>query len=104
MDIHVHLFGVGDAGTACRVSDQVRRGLVFRGLVLLLDLGGGRALDLAYRERLATDLRACGIGRAALLGQNGFSSPICSAGLDLCGRSTSASAPNWRSASRTPNR
>ncbi len=75
LDIHVHLFGIGDAGTQCRVSKAVQRGLVFRGLVLLLDLGGDRALDLAYRERLAADLSNAGVDRAALIGQDAIYDP-----------------------------
>jgi hypothetical protein len=54
LDIHVHLFGVGEVGTGCRMSETITNGWQFRGLVYLLKLRvEEKPLDGEYERVLA---------------------------------------------------
>jgi hypothetical protein len=71
LDIHVHLFGVGDAGTGCRMSKAITNGLQFFLLVRLLGLRDkGKTLDEGYERVLAEHLAGSGLRKAAILGQD----------------------------------
>lgn len=71
LDIHAHLFGVGDAGTGCRMSETITDGLAFRYLTAMLQLRvPGKTLDERYEEVLAEHLMTSGLTRAAVLGQD----------------------------------
>lgn len=75
LDIHVHLFGVGEGGTGCRMSKAITDGLSahslqFRGLVHALGLRkAGASLDEQYERVLAAHVKGAGV-TAAILGQD----------------------------------
>lgn len=69
--MHVHLFGVGEGGTGCRMAQSIIGGWQFRLLTGALQLRQvGRTLDERYEEVLAQQLRESGVGGAAILGQD----------------------------------
>lgn len=71
LDIHVHLFGVGDGGTGCRIAKPIREGLQFRYLMALLRLQEpGKTIDERYEEVLAEQVQGSGLSKAAILGQD----------------------------------
>lgn len=71
LDIHVHLFGIGEAGTGCRMSPKVTAGLQFQFLVHALGLKAkGKPLDEEYERVLAEQVAGCGLTKAAILGQD----------------------------------
>ena len=71
LDIHVHLFGVGDGGTGCRIAKSITEGLQFRYLMSLLKLQQpGKTVDERYEEVLAEQVRGSGLTQAAILGQD----------------------------------
>ncbi len=70
IDGHVHLFGVGDAGSGCFLSERQRRHLSYRFLRWMLDLDGPGPLDLAYVERLVAAMRASPLTKALLFAQD----------------------------------
>ncbi len=71
LDLHVHLFGVGDNGSGCRMSPKITDGLQFQGLVFALGLRRkGKSLDEAYERVLADDVKASTLSKAAILGQD----------------------------------
>jgi hypothetical protein len=71
LDLHVHLFGVGEGGTGCRMAKSITEGLQFRILVFALGLRQkGKALDEEYERVLAAHVRGSGLSRAAILGQD----------------------------------
>jgi uncharacterized protein len=71
LDLHVHLFGLGEGGTGCRMSRAVTGGLQFRLLKSLLQLEvPGKTLDARYEEVLAEQVRGSGLSKAAILGQD----------------------------------
>jgi uncharacterized protein len=71
LDIHVHLFGIGEGGTGCRMSRAITDGLLFRGLVFALGLRvPGTTLDERYEQVLARQLRESGLNVAAIVGQD----------------------------------
>lgn len=70
LDAHVHLFGTGDGGSGCFLSDAQRRHLTFgllRRLLALPETG----MDEAYVERLLAQLRSSPVQRALLFAQDG---------------------------------
>lgn len=71
VDFHVHLFGVGDSGSGCFVSEVQKRNPAYRMLLDLLDLDGERELDAAYVDTLVTQMREASIDKAVLLAQDG---------------------------------
>lgn len=71
LDIHVHLFGVGEGGTGCRIARTITEGLQFRYLISLLQLHKpGKTLDERYEEVLVEQMRGSGLTKAAILGQD----------------------------------
>ena len=71
LDIHVHLFGVGDGGTGCRMVKSIRDGWQFRYLIALLRLQvAGKTLDERFEEVLVEQLKSSGLSKAAILGQD----------------------------------
>jgi uncharacterized protein len=71
LDIHVHLFGVGEGGTGCRMSKVITEGLQFRVLVSGLGLRQkGKTLDEQYEHVLAEQVKGSGLTAAAILGQD----------------------------------
>lgn len=71
LDIHVHLFGVGEGGTGCRMAKSITEGLQFRYLVSLLKLQQpGKTIDERYEEVLVEQVRGSGLSKVALLGQD----------------------------------
>jgi uncharacterized protein len=71
LDIHVHLFGVGEGGTGCRMSKRITQGVQFHFLVAALGLHKkGQALDERYEQVLADQVQGAGLSKAAILGQD----------------------------------
>ena len=71
LDLHVHLFGIGEAGTGCRMSKAITNGLQFRLMVEVLRLRQrGPTLDEGYEVVLAEQVKGSGLTRAAILGQD----------------------------------
>src|SRR5436190_13099378 len=71
LDIHVHLFGVGEGGTGCRLSKTITDGLQFRFLVEVLRLRDkAKTLDEGYERVLTEQLKESGLTKAAILGQD----------------------------------
>lgn len=71
LDIHVHLFGIGEGGTGCRMAKSITNGLQFRALVFTLGLRKpGTTLDAAYEKVLASQLASSGLSRAAIVAQD----------------------------------
>lgn len=71
LDLHVHLFGVGDGGTGCRLAKSITEGLQFRILEQMLGLRKlGKTLDEGYEKVLAQHVKESGITKAAILGQD----------------------------------
>ena len=71
LDVHVHLFGVGEGGTGCRMADSITEGLAFRYLMAMLQLRvAGKPLDERYEEVLVEHLKGSGLTKAAILGQD----------------------------------
>ena len=71
LDIHVHLFGVGEGGTGCRIAESITDGLQFRYLMTLLRLRvAGKTLDERYEEVLSEQVKSSGLSKAAILGQD----------------------------------
>ncbi len=71
LDIHVHLFGVGEGSTGCRIAKSITDGLQFRYLKALLRLHvAGKTFDERYEEVLAEQVKSSGLSQAAILGQD----------------------------------
>ena len=71
LDIHVHLMGIGDNGSGCRISKALQDGAQFRYLMNLLKLRvPGKAVDTRYEEVLADQVASCGLTKAAIIGQD----------------------------------
>ncbi len=71
LDIHVHLFGVGEGGTGCRIAKPVRESSVFRYLMDLLRLQEpGKSIDERYEEVLTEHVQGSGLSKVAILGQD----------------------------------
>lgn len=71
LDIHVHLFGVGDGGSGCRMAKSITEGLQFRYLLSLLRLQQpGKTIDERYEEVLAEQVKGSGLSKVAILGQD----------------------------------
>src|SRR5688572_9308196 len=67
LDMHVHLFGVGEGGTGCRMSQKIQDGLQFKFLVWALQLRHEtRTLDEQYEFVLAEQLKGSGLTMAAI--------------------------------------
>jgi uncharacterized protein len=71
LDIHVHLFGVGEGGTGCRMSEKITKGLQFQFLVHTLGLRTkGKTLDEEYERVLSEQVAGSGLTKSAILGQD----------------------------------
>ena len=71
LDIHAHLFGIGDGGTGCRMSRSITDGPAFRYLMAMLKLRvPGRTVDERYEEVLVQQTHQSGLTKAAILGQD----------------------------------
>jgi predicted TIM-barrel fold metal-dependent hydrolase len=71
LDIHVHLFGVGDAGTGCRMQKAITDGWQFKGLAWALGLRKrAKTLDEGYEHALLEHVKKSELGKAAILGQD----------------------------------
>ncbi len=71
LDIHVHLFGIGDSNTGCRISEAITGSKNFNALVHMLKLSGfGKSMDERYEEVLVKHLETSGLTKAAILGQD----------------------------------
>ena len=76
LDIHVHLFGIGEGGTGCRLSKAITDGLNFRALVFTLGLRRqGTTLDEAYEKVLVRQLKSSGLSKAAIVAQDAVYGP-----------------------------
>ncbi len=79
LDIHVHLFGIGDNGSGCRLSAAIQDGPLFKLLVESLQLRRrADTFDQSYVLALAEQLRQSGLDKAVILAQDGV--------YDDCGR------------------
>lgn len=70
LDAHVHLFGTGDSGSGCFLSDAQQRHFTYGLLQRLLALPE-RGMDEAYVERLLAQLRSSPLRRVLLFAQDG---------------------------------
>ncbi len=71
LDIHVHLFGVGDGGTGCRIAKSITERKLFGSLVELLGLRvPGKTIDERYEEALTEQVVSSGLDKVAVLGQD----------------------------------
>ena len=71
IDLHVHLFGVGDGGSGCFLSPRQQRHPNFRVLRRLLGVRDGRPMDEQYVDALLAMLRASSVHKAVLFAQDG---------------------------------
>jgi len=71
IDFHVHLFGIGDGNTGCRLSQKQRRHVNFRYFLKLLKLSENGRLDQDYVERLASQVRASSLKQVVLQAWDG---------------------------------
>ena len=71
LDLHVHLFGTGDGGSGCRVSERVARGLSFKVLQAKLRIRQrAKTQDEGYVLALAELLEASGLTKGVILAQD----------------------------------
>lgn len=76
IDFHAHLFGEGQGGTGCFLSEKQKQHFNYRFFRMLLDLDEGpdkkgMPLDAQYLVRIMSDLRASSLDKAVLLAQDG---------------------------------
>lgn len=72
LDIHTHLFGVGDGGSGCRMSETVTSGFLFQFLTELLGVKKpGTTFDEGYVDTLVGQVRESGLDGVVLLAQDG---------------------------------
>ena len=72
LDIHVHLMGVGDSGSGCRLSPALQNRLSFKLLAYKFQLRRrARTLDEGYVLALAEQIERSGVDRAVILAQDG---------------------------------
>jgi len=71
LDLHVHLFGIGDNSTGCRMAKSITEGLQFRILRQALGLNKTETtLDQEYERVLVEQVKGSGVTKAAILGQD----------------------------------
>lgn len=71
LDIHVHLFGTGDSGSGCRLSNAILNGVQFRSLTFALNIKNrGTTLDEGYVAVLAEHVKLSGLSKIALVAQD----------------------------------
>ncbi len=73
LDVHIHLFGVGDTGSGCRLSRTVTEGKAFRALSDQLGFRQrAQTVDESYVLALAELLQQSGLGKGVILAQDAF--------------------------------
>jgi hypothetical protein len=70
IDFHVHLFGVGDGGTGCYLSNKQRRHPTYPFFKMMLGLRENGRMDEDYIQRLVAMLRGSSVSKAVLLAQD----------------------------------
>ena len=70
-DFHTHLFGVGDGGTGCFLSDNQRNRINYKLFLKLLGLSENGRLDQDYVAALVRQLRSSSVQKAVLLAYDG---------------------------------
>src|SRR5262245_19062623 len=76
LDLHVHLFGVGDAGSGCRMQKVITDGWQFKGPVWALRLRHrAKSLDEGYEHALIEHVTGSRLDVAAILGQDAAYTP-----------------------------
>jgi predicted TIM-barrel fold metal-dependent hydrolase len=70
IDLHAHLFGIGDGGSGCYLSSKQKQRLSYPFFLKLLGLEENGHFDEQYVERIADMLRRSSIDRAVLLAQD----------------------------------
>jgi uncharacterized protein len=71
LDIHVHLFGIGDAGSGCRLSKTTSEGPLFKFMAQQLRLRErATTLDEGYVLALAEQVDKSGLDKAVILAQD----------------------------------
>ena len=70
VDLHTHLFGVGDGNTGCAISPVQKRHWNYRMFLKLLDLEEGR-MDEQYVERLLQHVRGSSVDKVVLQAWDG---------------------------------
>ena len=70
IDFHVHLFGVGDGGSGCYLSEKQRRHITYPFFKRLMDLKENGHMDEDYVQHLVAMLRASSVQKAVLLAQD----------------------------------
>ena len=76
LDIHVHLFGTGDGGSACRLSQATSEGQLFKYLSGKLRLRErAKTIDEGYVLALAEQVERSGLDKAVILAQDAVYDP-----------------------------
>ena len=71
LDIHVHLFGTGDAGSGCRLSKKITHGIQFQILARQLGLDSrAKTRDESYVLALVEHAEKSSLAKLALVGQD----------------------------------
>lgn len=71
LDIHVHLFGIDEKKTGCRMSKTIQEGYQFKLLMFMLGLRrSDTSLDEQYENMLAEQVKASGVSKVAVLAQD----------------------------------
>ncbi len=71
LDIHLHLFGKGDAGSGCRLSKASSKGLLFKVLARKLRIyKRAKTIDEGYVLALAGHLEKSGLSKGVILAQD----------------------------------
>ena len=70
IDFHVHLFGVGDGGTGCYISEKQRHHTTYPFFTRLMRLRENGRMDEDYLQRLVAMLRESSVQKAVLLAQD----------------------------------
>jgi uncharacterized protein len=71
MDIHIHLFGIGDGPSECRLSKEITEKQTFKGLEEMLRLKErAKTLDDGYVLALAEQLQKSGLQKGVILAQD----------------------------------
>jgi uncharacterized protein len=71
LDIHVHLFGMGDAGSGCRLSKTTTEGLLFKYMAAKMKLRDrAKTIDEGYVLALAEQVEKSGLDKAVILAQD----------------------------------
>lgn len=70
LDLHVHLFGLGDSNSGCRISSKITRGLQFKYLMATLGVGNVPSTDESYLSILVKQLKTSGLTKGLVLAQD----------------------------------